>query len=72
MEDNYKRRRSGVKTQNFAKDKTRALKKWLFNHIEEPYLQEEDYKQLEQQSSLSRAQIKNWFTNIRKVRIIFI
>jgi len=45
-----------------------VLKKWLIEHVEHPYLKNNDKAMLAMQSGLSKQQVQNWFTNIRKVR----
>jgi Homeobox KN domain len=43
------------------------LKKWLIDHIENPYLKYVDKIYLTKETGLDGKQIQNWFTNVRKV-----
>ena len=52
-----------------SKQQTAILKKWLKEHLENPYLKPEDKTVLSQKSGLSKKQVQNWFTNMRKVSI---
>jgi len=44
------------------------MKKWLIEHVEHPYLKANDKNALSRESGLSKRQVQNWFTNVRKVR----
>jgi hypothetical protein len=48
---------------------TSVLKKWLLDHLENPYLQYLDKVNLSRETGLSRNQVQNWFINVRKVSI---
>ena len=54
--------------QKFPSESTSALKKWLLENIENPYLKHADKIKLTRESGLTKLQIQNWFINIRKVR----
>jgi len=43
-----------------------VLKVWLFNHASNPYPTLEDVTQLSSECDMSKHQIRNWFSNIRK------
>ena len=55
------------KKYNFPKEATGVLKKWLIEHVEHPYLKNNDKNQLSKDTGLTRKQVQNWFTNVRKV-----
>lgn len=59
----------GRKT-NFSKEATSILKKWLLEHVEHPYLKTVDKHALSKESGLTKKQVSNWFTNVRKVCLI--
>ena len=48
---------------------TSVLKKWLLDHLDNPYLQYIDKVNLSRETGLSRNQVQNWFMNVRKVSI---
>ena len=54
--------------QKFPSESTSALKKWLLENIDNPYLKHADKVELTKESGLTKLQIQNWFINIRKVR----
>ena len=56
------------KKQNFSKEATSVLKKWLISHVEHPYLKNNDKLKLSKESGLTKKQVQNWFTNVRKVK----
>ena len=43
------------------------LKKWLVDHLQNPYLKPQEKSQLALASGLTKRQVQNWFTNVRKV-----
>lgn len=45
---------------------TGQLKKWIFNHMSNPYPSEEEKVVLCAQTGLSLSQLNNWFTNARR------
>lgn len=53
--------------QNFSKESTSIMKKWLIDHVEHPYLKANDKNALSRESGLNKRQVQNWFTNVRKV-----
>lgn len=57
-----KKRRRG----NLPKTATNLMKKWLFEHLFNPYPTEEEKKSLMRQTGLSMNQVSNWFINARR------
>jgi len=57
-----KKRRRG----NLPKTATNLMKKWLFEHLFNPYPTEEEKKGLMRQTGLSMNQVSNWFINARR------
>jgi Homeobox KN domain len=55
-----------------SKAKTSVLKRWLLEHLQHPYLKAADKEQLAEASGLSKKQVQNWFTNIRKVHHLIV
>ena len=49
------------------KQATAVLKKWLIEHLQNPYLKPQEKAQLAEASGLTKRQVQNWFTNVRKV-----
>lgn len=49
------------------KQATSVLKKWLIEHLQNPYLKPQEKAQLAEASGLTKRQVQNWFTNVRKV-----
>lgn len=41
-------------------------KEWLLAHTEDPYPTPDEKKQLQELTGLTKVQIRNWFTNVRK------
>jgi hypothetical protein len=56
--------------QNFSKEATSILKRWLIENVEHPYLKAVDKTNLAQESGLTKKQVQNWFTNVRKVSVV--
>ena len=56
----------GINTKH-SKQATSVLKRWLLDHIQNPYLKPAEKTQLALASGLTKKQVQNWFTNIRKV-----
>jgi hypothetical protein len=52
-----------------SKQQTAILKKWLKEHLENPYLKLEDKSVLSQKFGQSKKQVQNWLTNMQKVSI---
>lgn len=52
---------------NFTKRTKETLLVWLENHLDNPYPTEQDKQQLAMETSLSVAQVNNWFVNARLV-----
>jgi hypothetical protein len=51
---------------NLPPNATSILKKWLFEHSDNPYPAEDEKLQLVSQTGLSLKQINNWFINARR------
>eukprot|EP01028_Stygiella_incarcerata_P012244 TRINITY_DN73_c0_g2_i1.p1 TRINITY_DN73_c0_g2~~TRINITY_DN73_c0_g2_i1.p1 ORF type:complete len:464 (-),score=139.50 TRINITY_DN73_c0_g2_i1:229-1620(-) len=51
-----------------SKEASDVLRGWLYEHIDYPYPNDEEKRQLAEKASLSMGQINNWFVNAR-VRI---
>eukprot|EP00347_Sterkiella_histriomuscorum_P014705 403359865 len=67
--DSDKEEESGCRQgrkQNFSKESTQVLKRWLIENVEHPYLKAIDKNLLSRESGLTKKQVQNWFTNIRK------
>ncbi len=43
------------------------MKRWLIENVEHPYLKAVDKINLARDSGLTKKQVQNWFTNVRKV-----
>eukprot|EP00730_Choanoeca_flexa_P017248 TRINITY_DN8282_c0_g1_i2.p1 TRINITY_DN8282_c0_g1~~TRINITY_DN8282_c0_g1_i2.p1 ORF type:complete len:440 (+),score=86.38 TRINITY_DN8282_c0_g1_i2:194-1321(+) len=54
----------------FPSKSTQVLKRWLFEHTEDPYPSEDVKHELMEQSGLSLAQLNNWFINARRRLLI--
>ena len=54
------------KKREIPKAATHCLKRWLFQHITNPYPSEDQKKQLAQNTGLTILQVKNWFINARR------
>lgn len=52
---------------NFPPQVRQILKKWLIDHGNHPYPTEAEKQQLCEATSMTKKQIKNWFSNQRKV-----
>jgi hypothetical protein len=42
------------------------LKRWFIQNADNPYLKEENRKELSEKTGLDQRQVSNWFTNVRK------
>jgi hypothetical protein len=51
---------------NLPPHATAALRKWLFEHTENPYPTEDEKQILMQQTNLNLKQVNNWFINARR------
>eukprot|EP01138_Halocafeteria_seosinensis_P007596 gb/GECG01007764.1/.p1 GENE.gb/GECG01007764.1/~~gb/GECG01007764.1/.p1 ORF type:complete len:154 (+),score=29.25 gb/GECG01007764.1/:1-462(+) len=47
-------------------ESTKVLMTWFMEHIHSPYPTVEEKEELARQTELSRLQVRNWFTNMRK------
>ncbi|KAL7660672.1 hypothetical protein ACMYSQ_000122 [Aspergillus niger] len=52
--------------QRLSVEAVRTLKSWLNNHPENPYPTTQEKDELAQRTSLTRAQVSNWFINARR------
>lgn len=50
--DGVGKKNSGVKKQNFLKWQTKILKKWFITNADNPYLKEENRKELSEKTGL--------------------
>lgn len=55
-----------MKLPNFSKSVSKVLKRWLYDHIENPYPSQLDKDKLCEKTGLNPKQIQNWFINARK------
>jgi len=60
---------SQKKRQNFPREITSVLTKWLYSHEDHPYPTEEEKTMLGQQTGLSMSQISGWFINARRRKL---
>ncbi|TNV83930.1 hypothetical protein FGO68_gene6599 [Halteria grandinella] len=60
----------GAGNAKHSKQATSVLKRWLVDHLQNPYLKPHEKTQLAQASGLTKKQVQNWFTNIRKRLIV--
>jgi len=42
------------------------LKQWFYENADNPYLKEENRRELADKTGLLERQVSNWFTNVRK------
>ena len=54
---------------SLPKQSTTYLKSWLLEHSDFPYPSKEEMETIVEETGLTFKQVKNWFTNTRKVRI---
>lgn len=60
------KQKHGCKKQNFSAQQTQILKQWFVKNADNPYLKEENRKELSEATGLDQRQVSNWFTNVRK------
>jgi Homeobox KN domain len=53
----------------FSTESVACLKAWLTDHLHRPYPDRDELESLAAMSGLSREQVNNWFTNIRKRKL---
>lgn len=63
---NKVKQKHGHKKQNFTAVQTQILKRWFIQNADNPYLKEENRKELSEKTGLDQRQVSNWFTNVRK------
>lgn len=51
---------------HLPEESTNILKKWLYDHQQYAYPNEEEKQILKDQTNLTMTQINNWFTNARR------
>eukprot|EP01133_Synstelium_polycarpum_P010249 gene10249-11951_t len=54
------------KSGNLSKDATVHLKKWLVNHLHNPYPVQDEKEELSRLTGLTIQQVSNWFINARR------
>ena len=54
---------------NFAPGSIKMLTKWVEEHIDHPYPDEDELEMLRQATGMTEKQLRIWFTNTRKVSV---
>ena len=65
----YIKNRRYIRMPNFTASQVKLLKRWFEDHLDNPYPTYAEKSLLSKESGLTKKQIKNWFTNSRKVKI---
>lgn len=59
-----------TKVSGISKSVSKVLKRWLYEHIDNPYPSHVEKQKLSDKTGLATKQIQNWFINARKVRVV--
>ncbi|KAI0006756.1 homeobox KN domain-containing protein [Xylariaceae sp. FL0662B] len=60
------RHSSATTTYSLPVKKTQILRTWFSGHLNHPYPSKEEKASLAQRSRLSRTQVTDWFSNVRR------
>lgn len=61
-----KRIAKDTKVSGISKSVSKVLKRWLYEHIDNPYPSHVEKQKLSDKTGLATKQIQNWFINARK------